>query len=108
MSSKLTAIALLLCAGLDQRQIDCVRAAYAKLDSAAIEAKPAASPPHAAEVARIDVSEGMRSASFGHTTTLLVPVPANDEAPKEFWVQYGRSTNAPARLFGPFPVADKK
>jgi hypothetical protein len=58
------------------------------------------------ELARIDVTPRMRSASFGHTTTLIVPVPSADAgaAPTQFWVQYGASTNAPARLFGPFSL----
>ena len=71
-----------------------------------IEAKPAPALPEGVEFARIDVTPRMRSASFGHTTTLIVPVPSADAgaAPTQFWVQYGKSTNAPARLFGPFPL----
>jgi hypothetical protein len=47
----------------------------------------------------VDVSERMRSASFGHTTVLLVPPSA-----QEFYVEWGRSTNRPPAWFGPFPV----
>jgi hypothetical protein len=105
---------VLLCSGaLDPALVERARAAYQKLGSDAIEAKPSPSPspPAHIEFARIDVSERMRSASFGHATTLLVPLPAQDggsSAPAQFWVEYGRSTNSPARLFGPFPLAEAK
>jgi hypothetical protein len=100
------ATAFLLSATLDPAQADRVRAAYEKLGGAAIEAKPAAALPEGVEFARIDVTPRMRSTSFGHTTTLMVPVPPADAGtpPARFWVQYGKSTNAPARLFGPFPL----
>jgi hypothetical protein len=94
-------------ASLDAAQIEAVRAAYKALASADIEARPAAALPADFDYERIDVSSRMRSASFGHTTTLLVAVPraAGDKpSPSEFWVEYGKSTNFPARLFGPFPV----
>jgi hypothetical protein len=100
------AMAFLLGATLDPAQADRVRAAYEKLGGVAVEAKPAAALPGRVEFARIDVTPRMRSASFGHTTTLIVPVPSTDAgaASAEFWVEYGRSTNTPARLFGPFPL----
>ena len=100
------AMAFLVGATLDPTEADRVRAAYEKLGGVAIEAKPAAALPEGAEFARIDVTPRMRSASFGHTTTLIVPVPSADAGggPIQFWVQYGKSTNAPARLFGPFPL----
>ena len=72
-------------------------AAFHKLSSRAVEAKPATPPPDADKLERIDVSAKVRSASFGHTTTLLV-------ARDHFYVEYGRSTNRPKRLYGPFPV----
>ncbi|HEY7957335.1 MAG TPA: hypothetical protein VII38_18640 [Polyangia bacterium] len=56
--------------------------------------------PNGLAVARVDVSARMRSASFGHTTTLLVPAGATS-----FYVELGRSTNAPSSLYGPFPIA---
>ena len=100
------AMAFLVGATLDPAEADRVRAAYEKLGGVAIEAKPAAALPEGAEFARIDVTPRMRSASFGHTTTLIVPVPSADAGggPIQFWVQYGKSTNAPSRLFGPFPL----
>jgi hypothetical protein len=58
---------------------------------------------------RVDVSEKIRSASFGHTTTLLVPAgevahPTDPNAATEFYIEYGKSTNAPIRWFGPFKL----
>ncbi len=70
-------------------------AAYHSLTSQEIEAKPAVAPPDADKLARIDVSAPVRSASFGHKTTLLV-------AGTDFYVEYGPSTNRPKRLYGPF------
>ena len=75
-----------------------VQQAYQKLSSTEIEAhKTTKKPP--ADATRLDVSPKMRSASFGHKTWLIVAKDA-----KEFWVEYGRSTNTPAGLFGPFKV----
>ena len=94
--------------GLGADQVEAVRAAYQSLGSAAVEARPVPALPAGVEFERIDVSEPMRSASFGHTTTLLVPIPSGDAGPafpQQFWVEYGKSTNQPARLFGPFPIA---
>jgi hypothetical protein len=77
-------------------------AAYHKLGKATVEKKPIATVPDANKLERIDVSERFRSASFGHKTTLLV---APDG--KTFYVEYDKSTNAPAKTFGPFDVATK-
>jgi hypothetical protein len=100
------ATVLLLSATVDPRQAERARAAYERLGSVAIEAKPADALPAGVEFGRIDVSERIRSASFGHPTTLLVPTAASGACasaqPCRFWVEYGRSTNATARLFGPF------
>jgi hypothetical protein len=75
-----------------------VQRAYQKLTSQQIEAKrTTAKPPQDAR--RIDVSAKIRSASFGHKTWLYI---APDG--KQFWVEYGRSTNTKAGLFGPFSV----
>lgn len=79
-----------------------MRAEFRKLSSAEVESRPARGLPKDASVARIDVSEHIRSASFGHRTTLLVRVEGG--APKEFWVEYERSTNHASRLFGPFKL----
>ena len=78
-----------------------VVAEYRKLQSPDIEAKPAKAPPEGAS-ARIDVSERMRSASFGHKTTLVVPLHG-----KVFYVEYGKSTNTTSRTFGPFAHGQK-
>ena len=59
---------------------------------------------------RIDVSDRIRSISFGHSTTLLVPAgvtghPRNPSRARFFYVEYGVSTNAPGAIFGPFVIA---
>jgi hypothetical protein len=108
VTSALLAGALAACAAaLPAGQEAAVRAAYEKLGSAAVEAKPASALPPGFTWHRIDVSDPVRSASFGHATTLAVPVARTDggmDVPNQFWVEYGRSTNNPARLFGPFPL----
>jgi hypothetical protein len=79
-----------------------VQRAYQKLSSQEIEAhKTKKQPPKNAT--KIDVSAKIRSASFGHQTWLVV---AHDG--KEFWVEYGASTNTPPGLFGPFKVDEGK
>src|SRR3954462_10267294 len=73
-----------------------VQRAYQKQTSAEREAKKTTvKQPKSAH--RIDVSTRIRSASFGHKTWLWV---SSDG--KQFWVEYSRSTNTPAGLFGPF------
>jgi hypothetical protein len=76
-------------------------AALHALTTEQLEAKPTAKPPTGKDWARVDASENVKSASFGHRTTLLVSV-------KEFYVEYGKSTNAPAKTFGPFELTAKK
>ena len=44
----------------------------------------------------VDASDRIRSISFGHRTTLWL----NDDG--VFYVEYGRSTNAPGKVMGPF------
>jgi hypothetical protein len=46
---------------------------------------------------KVDASERIRSISFGYSTTLWV-------GDGVFYVEYGRSTNAPGRLMGPFRI----
>ena len=85
-------------AQLTTAQIDAVKASYKALNSQAVESKTATEqPPKDAE--KIDVSPRLRSASFGHTTTLIV---AHDG--KSYWVEYGKSTNRPGGTYGPFAV----
>ena len=103
------AVALVAAAApvLTPAQQDAVRAEYRKLTPAEIEAHPAPALPDGAKLARIDVSARRRSASFGHKTFLAVRLESADggaDRPVEFWVEYGRSTNHPARLFGPFAL----
>jgi hypothetical protein len=74
-----------------------VQSAYKKLTSAEIDAKQIKEPPKDAK--KIDISSRIRSASFGHKTWLII---APDG--KEFWVEFGPSTNKPGGLYGPFPV----
>ena len=74
-----------------------VQNAYKKLTSAQIDAKKIEEPPKDAK--KIDISSRIRSASFGHKTWLII---APDG--KQFWVEYGASTNKPGALYGPFAV----
>jgi hypothetical protein len=98
---------LAVCAGPAAMQLtaerrDAVLATWHALTPPEVEAKKIDALPKDLAVERIDVSEKIRSASFGHTTTLLVPTGG-----KEFYVEYGRSTNRPAALYGPFSVRGK-
>ena len=78
-----------------------VLAAYHALKPDALQAKKIDALPQG-KFRRIEVKQRMRSASFGHSTTLAVPV---QEGPaRQFFVEYGRSTNRPAQLFGPFAL----
>lgn len=77
-----------------------VIAAYHTLAPADIESHPIDSVPKG-EMDKVDVSAKVRSASFGHTTTLLIPKHP-PVGPTLFYVQYGRSTNSAAATFGPF------
>lgn len=74
-----------------------VQKAYQKLTPAELEAKKIVEPPK--DATRIDVSAKIRSASFGHKTWLII-APGG----KQFWIEYGPSTNSKAALFGPFSV----
>jgi hypothetical protein len=77
-----------------------VQRVYGKLTSQEIEAKrTTAKPPKDAR--KLDVSAKIRSASFGHKTWLIIAADG-----KQFWVEYGRSTNTKAGLFGPFTVEE--
>jgi hypothetical protein len=76
-----------------------VIAAYHALKAPEPESKKIEKLPEHEEFTRIDVSERVRSASFGHRTWLLVPPHA-----RHFYVEFGKSTNTPAGLFGPFDV----
>ncbi len=76
-----------------------VIAAYHKLVAPEPESRKLDELPPGEAVERIDVSTPVRSRSFGHKTWLLVPAGA-----RQFYVQYGKSTNAPPALYGPFPV----
>jgi hypothetical protein len=84
---------------LSKEQEQAVIAAYHALKAPEPESKKIEKLPEHEEFARIDVSPRLRSASFGHRTWLLVPPHA-----RHFYVEFGRSTNTPAGLFGPFEV----
>ena len=87
---------IVMIASLSEAQIAAVKASYQKLtdtDQHVATKKP----PRNAE--KIDVSPRVRSASFGHKTWLHI---APDGS--EFWVEFGKSTNKPGGLYGPFPV----
>jgi hypothetical protein len=93
--------ALILILQLGAAQLDAAKAAYHKLPSTEIEThKAAGAPPK--DTTRVDVSEKIRSASFGHATWLWVAADG-----KQFWVEYGRSTNRAGAIYGPFTVAGK-
>jgi hypothetical protein len=94
--------------GLTPAQAAAVKEHYRTLGSTAIEQKPASGIPGDVSVARIDASPHIRSASFGHSTTLVVALPAPGEWPKQYWVEYGRSTNHAAALYGPFALPPPK
>ena len=96
--------ATLLSSALTPDQVSAVREHYLTLGSEAIEAKPAAASPEPAKVMRVDASQHIRSASFGHKTTLLVDL----AQPTHYWVEYGKSTNRPAALYGPFNAQPAK
>ena len=95
-------LAITLILQLTSAQLDAAQAAYRKLPAKEVTAHKATTLPPA-DARRIDVSERIRSISFGHKTWLLV---APDGA--RFWVEYGPSTNFPAALYGPFAVASAK
>ena len=89
-----------------ERQAAIVRTYHSLRD---IEKHRIAALPTNARFERIDVSDRIRSASFGHSTTLLVPDgvtghPTNPNRAREFYVEYGPSTNAPGGIFGPFKI----
>jgi len=84
---------------LSAAQIDAAKAAYRKLKPADLEAhKAAATAPRTAK--RVEVSERMRSASFGQRKFLLI---ADDG--KQYWVEFFPATNRPGALYGPFEVS---
>lgn len=96
----LSLLAPLACAqALSATQRDAVVAAYRALAPADVQGRPVDAAP-AGKLERVDVSDKIRSASFGHTTTLLIPSDG-----KRFWVEYGKSTNRPASWYGPFAVS---
>jgi hypothetical protein len=89
---------------LSPAQVSAVKNHYSTLGSTAVEAKPVDALPPDAKVTRVDISPHIRSASFGHKTTLLIAVPPQGETAKQYWVEYGKSTNHPAALYGPFTI----
>jgi len=89
---------------LSEAQIAAVKEHYLALGSQAVEARPAQPIPAEVKVARVDASDRIRSASFGHKTTLVIALPASGQEPKQYWVEYGKSTNRPAALYGPFAI----
>ncbi len=73
--------------------------AYRAMTPAQVEARLTETPPSGDGWEKIDVSEKIRSASFGHSTTLWVKGAT-------FFVEYGRSTNKSGRTMGPFSSGD--
>jgi hypothetical protein len=88
---------IVMIASLSAAQIDAAKASYEKLTDTDQHVATKQPPRHAE---KIDVSPRIRSASFGHKTWLHI---APDGS--EFWVEFGKSTNRPAAMYGPFPVS---
>jgi len=65
----------LLVAAVTPAQVSAVKEHYLTLGSTAIEAKPVTTLPAETKVERVDASHQMRSASFGHKTTLVIELP---------------------------------
>ena len=81
---------------------DSYLAAYNALKPGEIESKKIDALPQV-ESKRIEVKQRVRSASFGHKISLVVPI-TNGQPKREYYVEYGRSTNRPAEQFGPFSL----
>ena len=76
-----------------------VQKAYQKLTQTDLDAKKtSARTPASAK--KIDVTEKGKAGSV-HKTFLLV-----SEDGRQFWVEFGRSGNTPAQVYGPFPVEE--
>jgi hypothetical protein len=91
------------------KRAEVVRTYHSLLAHHEIERHRIAALPINEQFARIDASDRIRSISFGHTTTLLVPSgvtghPRNPDRARVFYVEYGPSTNAPGAIFGPFAI----
>ncbi len=84
---------------LSKEQERAVLAAYHALKAPEPQSKKIEKLPDNEPLAKIDVSDRIRSASFGHRTWLWVPAHA-----RHYYVEYGPSTNTPPALFGPFAV----
>jgi hypothetical protein len=89
---------------LTPAQIAAVKDHYNTHGTAGTEAKPLDALPTGVAVQRVNVSPHIRSASFGHATILIVELPKAGEPPTRYWVEYGRSTNTKAALYGPFTL----
>lgn len=72
-------------------------AAFHALTAEQVEAKPVAEVPSGKGWAKVDASEAVISPS--HRTTLLVSA-------HEFYVEYGKTTHASAKAFGPFKIGE--
>lgn len=79
--------------------------------SGQLETKRAGGLPLGIRFKSIDVTPQMQSASFGHSSTILVPegplspdVKADPNGAKQFYVQCGASTNRPGGIYGPFDI----
>jgi hypothetical protein len=97
----LALLALVSTAAPEATKSDAALAAFHAMTAEQVEAKPAAKAPVGKGWVKVDASQKVRSASFGHATTLLV-------SEREFYVEYGKSTNGAAKSFGPFELGGKK
>jgi hypothetical protein len=85
-------------------RLDAVRAAYHRLGSVDLERKRIYALPARVDFECLDATPKIRSASFGHKVTLLVPRAPDGGTAAEFYVEHGRSTNRAGAWFGPFPI----
>jgi hypothetical protein len=79
--------------------------------SGQLENKRAGGLPLGLRFKSLDVTPQMHSASFGHSSTILVPegalspdVKADPNTATQFYVQCGASTNRPGGIYGPFDI----
>ena len=92
---------------LTKKRIDLLTTAYQDLIDPTITGQRIAALAADATFVEIDVSNPLRSASYGHTTAMLIPSgvtgrPSDPNLATSFYVRYGASTNRPGGVFGPF------
>lgn len=100
----LTALSLMLQvgdSGVTEAQKAAALSAFKASSSSVVESHKQQAPPSSSCCVVVDVSEPMRSASFGHTTQVLIPKHQSGSR-FQYFIVYGNSTNRPGASFGPF------